>query len=305
MMKKNPYQRFVEPAFGLLPGPLERVAILFVVGLLVGVGVSRVGSFVSVRLPPEHMQSDSQFIYSFNSTGILNETGSMEESPSPYWWVDSGGQLIVGGGTGSTMMGYAPAGSYWRALYQNDNPEDTDEGAHPQNIFRLVTKSTWENFAAQADFFIAKDNFSSSTNRNASNGLLLMSRYADAGQTLYYAGIRVDGTAVIKKKYKGTYYTMAQQQVFPGAYQGDQDSQNLLPHGEWISLRSEVSTLADGSVEVKLFTKLPTDPGWSEVLDAADSGQYDGTPPISAAGFAGIRTDFMDVEFQNYKLEKL
>ena len=39
---------------------------------------------------------------------------------------------------------------------------------------------------------VEADHFSTSPNRNSSNGVLLMSRYSDSGDTLYYAGMRVD-----------------------------------------------------------------------------------------------------------------
>jgi len=38
------------------------------------------------------------------------------------------------------------------------------------------------------------------------------------------------------------------------------------------------------------------------LLEAVDTGAVGG-PPINQAGFAGIRTDFMDVEFDRLVLE--
>jgi hypothetical protein len=247
----------------------------------------------------------SPFIYSFNVPGTLQESGSMDASASPYWWLDSGGYFIVGNNTGETVQGALPAADPWRIAYAGSNPTDTDQGAHPQNIFRLVTRSTWDNVREQMGFYIAADNLSSSPNRNESNGLLLMSRYTGDGQTLYYAGIRVDGTAVIKKKYHGTYYTMAQKPVFSGAYTGTGAGANLLPHGEWIALRSDTRTNADGSVTVTLSMQLQGG-DWVELLSANDTGKNFGdTPPILGPGYMGIRTDFMDVRFEGFSLENL
>ncbi|TSC85556.1 MAG: hypothetical protein G01um10148_942 [Parcubacteria group bacterium Gr01-1014_8] len=134
--------------------------------------------------------------------------------------------------------------------------------------------------------------------------ILLMSRYIDK-DTLYYAGIRVDGTAVIKKKYKGTYYTMAQKQIFAGSYvQGEKI--NMLPHQTWIGLRVENVRNADGSITINLFMQKSGETTWKKLLEAKDDGRvFGGTPPIIEAGRAGVRTDFMDVSFESFRIEAL
>ncbi|HWO07542.1 MAG TPA: hypothetical protein VNM40_03070 [Candidatus Paceibacterota bacterium] len=240
----------------------------------------------------------SSLDYQFKVDGTLRETGSMNESSSPYWWLNSGGALILDNGIGMTYQGTVPTIDRWRGLYANNNPTDTDNGTHPQNLFRLVSRSTWENVRAEASYKITRDNFSSSPNRNASNGLLLMSRYKD-GNTLYYAGVRVDGTAVIKKKHNGTYTTLAQKKLYAGSY-SDGGTTNLLPHGSWLSLRSETVTNGDGSVTVRLYVKNPGESSFSKVLEARDSSN-----PITGSGHIGIRTDFMDVQFDNVKATKI
>jgi len=255
--------------------------------------------------PPRHVAAVSivsPFVYTFKSTGVLNEAPNMEESTSPYWWLNSGGQFSIEGGFGNTMLGDAPLWSYWRLLYALTNPTDTDLGAHPQNIFRLVSRSTWENVRMEAQFKILKDNWSTSPNRNASNGLLLMNRYVN-DDTLYYAGIRVDGLAVIKKKYRGAYYTMAQKKEFAGTYvTGERIS--MLPHQSWIGLRSETKTEADGSVTIRLYMER-RDGTWKKLLEARDSGEYGGTAPIIGAHLVGMRTDFMDVSFDTVRIETI
>ncbi len=279
--------------------------LIFVIGLLVGVALASATGALTTNSTSNTTLVGSTFNYLFNSVGDLSETGSMVDSTSPYWWLNSGGRLSINGTYGATIKGATSATDPWRLAYAANNPVDTDQGAHPQNLFRLVTKSTWQNVSAQAQFMISSDHFSSSPNRNASNGLLLMNRYADQGQTLYYTGIRVDGTAVIKKKYKGTYYTMAQKAVFPGTYGTPASNHNLLPHNEWVSLKSEVVNNANGGVTVDLYMKRANETSWTKLLEATDNGQYGGTAPITAAGYEGIRTDFMDVEFNNYHLEKI
>lgn len=251
----------------------------------------------------------SPFNYVFKVPGVLNEAGSMGESTSPYWWVNSGGELILTGGVGETMQGDAPALNRWRIAYAFSNPIDTDGGAHPQNLFRLITRSSWNDLEETAQFYIAKDNVSASPNRNQSNGLLLMSRYTGDGQTLYYMGIRVDGTAVIKKKYHGTYYTLAQKTIFPGTYAiapSAGTSQNLLPHGTWIGLRGDTVTNQDGSVSLTL--SMQTAGGqWVQLLSTTDAGgaSVGYTRPITGASYAGIRTDFMDVRIDSYQAKTI
>ncbi|MEY4747517.1 MAG: hypothetical protein RLZZ416_566 [Candidatus Parcubacteria bacterium] len=250
----------------------------------------------------------SPFVYSWNSGGVLYEAGSIGQSTSPYWWVNSGAKLIIQNDAGQTIHGSLGALDLWRITYSLSNPVDTDNGYHPQNIFRLVSRSSWGNVRVTVPFKIDADNFSASPNRNASNGLLLMSRYGDNGDTLYYAGIRVDGGAVIKKKYRGTYYTLAQQKIFPGSYAitpSSTTSRDLLPHGEWITLRSDTISNADGSVTIRLFMQREGF-AWTKILETKDTGASAGnTVPIKSAGYSGIRTDFMDVRFGTIRIETI
>jgi len=267
-------------------------------------------AFVQTQKPPPTLPPvpaapvDSKFLYSFSTDGILEEAFPVSESKSPYWWLNSGGELIIAGGVGETIQGELMKSNPWYEEYKDTNPIDTDGGVHPQNLLRLVSRSSWENVRLEASYFIAKDDLSDSPNRNESNGLLLMSRYGADGQTLYYAGIRVDGTAVIKKKYNGTYYTMDQKQVFPGTYDRDK-SPDLLPHGEWIRLRSDTVTEKDGSVTIQLSQQDPETKKWELILSANDNSQYDNTPSITGEAPIGLRTDFMDVKFDDILMQAL
>src|SRR3989338_7741228 len=143
------------------------------------------------------------FFDSFSTSGSLEEGGSIYESTSPDWWVNSGGRMISSFGNGKTVQNELATIDKSYKAYLISNPIDTDLGFHPQNIFRLVQLGAWSNMSQQAYFKINKLNVSESTNRNASNGLLLFNRY-QSGDNLYYTGLRVDGAAVIKKKINGT-----------------------------------------------------------------------------------------------------
>lgn len=240
----------------------------------------------------------SPFLYRFHVPGTLEEAGDMDSSSSPYFWLNSGAKLLIKDNVGMTAQGELSLLEKWRRLYVAANPLDTDGGYHPQNIFRLVTRQKWQDVSQEAYFRIRKDNLSPSPNRNQSNGLLLMSRYQDSA-TLYYAGVRVDGRAVIKKKYHGTYSTLALKPIFPGTYDRTTNP-NLIPAGEWIGLKSATKNNPDGTVTITLLMDRGHKGVWTSVLKAVDNAQTYG-PAIAAAGCGGIRTDFMDVEFDDYR----
>jgi len=286
------------------------------VRILIGVSVVALITILLIQSPMQRQAApvttpavpaadvDAQLLYTFNVDGRLAEAAPASDTKSPYWWLNSGGELIIKDGVGETIQGDLPKSDPWYKEYADTNPDDTDGGLHPQNLLRLVSRSTWNNVRVEASYYIAKDNLDDSANRNESNGLLLMSRYSDDGQTLYYAGIRVDGTAVIKKKFEGTYYTMDQKQIFPGTYDREKDP-NILPHDTWIRLRSETTTAANGDVTVKLFMRDAKTHAWKLLLSAKDDGQYDGTAPITGTHPIGLRTDFMDVKFDDILMQKL
>ena len=190
--------------------------------------------------------------YQFSVAGTVNETSGMGDSSSPYWWVNSGGALSLQNGSGMTMQGNAPIGSVWQRAYAAANPLDTDGGLHPQNIFRLVTRSQWQNLEQQVKFKINRLQLSASPNRNASNGVLLFNRYLDSNN-LYYVGVRVDGAAVIKKKYQGRYYTMAYSSIFSGTVYDRVTSPNRIPVNTWMGMKSVIKNNANGTVMIQLF----------------------------------------------------
>jgi hypothetical protein len=235
------------------------------------------------------------FTENFEKNFALTETGSMSTSANPSWWLNSGGYLFSKDGIGQTVQGDLPKTDPWYLKYQRSNPTDTDNGLHPQNIFRLLTRTKWKNLEQQSYFRITKDNLSKSPERYGTNGLQLMNRYVDENNS-YFTSIRVDGTAVIKKKKNGTYYTLAQKKIFPGTY-SRATSPNLLPHNTWVGLKSAVTNNSDGTVSIKLFIDKDNSGKWSLIFDIKDTSRT-----ITSAGYAGIRTDFMDVQFDRYSI---
>lgn len=233
----------------------------------------------------------------------LNETGKMSESASSDWWLNSGGYFYYRKGTGRTFQNLVRKSNKWHKKYNQNNPKDTDKGAHPQNIFRLVTRSKWENLTQQVYFNVKRNNLSKSKNRNESNGILLFNRYQD-GDNLYYTGVRVDGRAVIKKKLDGKYYTLGLKRIIKGKYDR-KNKPNLLPRHSWFGIKSEVITNSDDTVTINLYTDENRSGNWTLVLTAVDDNQSYGGAAITSEGYGGLRTDFMDVEFDEYKIEEV
>lgn len=256
-----------------------------------------------IQKPAMDISNTSVYYYTFNSPGILYETGKMDESRSVYWWLNSGAQMIIENGIGKTLHGDLPVDYNWRVYYENDNPVDTDSGYRPQNIFRLLTRKKWENFQEEMFFRIDADNLSQSPNRDGHNGLLLMLRFKD-GDNLYYAGLRTDGRAIIKKKKNGEYHVLAYEPIFSGVFNRETNP-SLLPKNQWIGIRSQIITGTGNTVNIKLFIKLEQDKDWRKILEAKDDAKTYGGSAILGEGYAGARTDFMDVSFKDFKIKEL
>jgi hypothetical protein len=236
------------------------------------------------------------FADAFDVALAVEEAGSPSESASAGWWVSSGGRFVNAGGLGMTLQGILPERDRWRLAYAASNPVDTENGCRPQNIFRLVTRRRWKDFEQTVFFRIRRVNLTDSPNRAGHNGVFLLHRYAD-GDNLYYAGIRVDGTAVVKRKKGGVYATLASARVYSGSYDRLRNP-NLIPLDCWIGLKTSVAGRPGGGVSIRLEVNDPAAArGWTRVIEVVD-------PPgseILTAGHAGIRTDFLDVELEGYQ----
>ncbi len=264
---------------------MKKFILIFVIFLLIG--------FLSV------------FFYkkqTLKTVTILEEAGSSEESVNFFWWLNSGGLMTLNDNGGETVQGKLPDNNKWRALYLKVNPEDTDEGFRPQNIFRLLTKNKFQNFTEEARFVINQYNLSDSSNRDQSNAVLLFGRYENS-DNLYYAGIRVDGYSVIKKKVKGEYFVVDERLVFNSVESYDRkDNPNLLPINTPITLKLVVEDRKN-TVHLKLFTMIGDEADFKLIAEGDDIGQYGGLP-LQNNGSVGIRTDFMDIKFSNFSVKQ-
>jgi hypothetical protein len=232
------------------------------------------------------------------SPPVISETSKMGDSLDPHWWLSSGAYIYRTGGVASTVQGKLAETDRFRLLYADSNPEDTDNGYRPQNLIRFVTRDKFKNFTQQVFFNIEQINTSESSNRNQSNGVLLFNRYQDSNN-LYYVGIRVDGCAVIKKKLDSEYYILKSVVVYPGHYNRD-TLPNLLPTKRWIGLKTVVADNASGNVDITMYLNdNQLGSGWIKVLQVEDTGSD--AERIFNEGYAGIRSDFMDVRFDRYE----
>ncbi len=159
-------------------------------------------------------------------------------------------------------------------------------------------------------FRIKKINLTESPQRNASNGVLFFLRYMDK-DNLYYAGLRVDGFAVIKKKAGSLedYHTLATKRIYAGEYdRNNSEKSNLLPLNKWIGIRARVFNLQDGGVHIEFWIDKPKDDreavgNWEKVIEAEDHGEFGGV--YNEEGRSGIRTDFLDGEFHSFQVTNL
>jgi hypothetical protein len=245
------------------------------------------------------------FLEDFSTNYSVVESDNLQDSTSPGWWLGSGAYFYSTDGISSTILGPLDAKDPWRKTYSTSNPEDTDDGYYPQNIFRLVLlRHKWLNFQQELSFKIINSNLSKSWNRNSSNGVFFFNRFQDENN-LYYSGIRVDGAAVIKKKYKGVYYDLALKQFYKNETYDRETNPNLIPEQKWFGLRSEINTNSDNTVTIKLYIDKDGTGNWILAAQGKDDGESHGGKAILDEGYAGIRTDFMDVQFDNYKVTKV
>ncbi|MDP3963129.1 MAG: hypothetical protein Q8Q39_01395 [bacterium] len=279
-----------------------RMAQMMPLALIMGLGVQLVLPLISAGIKTTFastLASAPAFTYPFTSNGILRETSAKNDSTSPYWWLQSGGLLTISGGAGNTIQGDLSAADPLRIAYAKKTPGLSDNGFHPQNLFKLLTKSAWENGSQQITATISGQNLYAADNVHPWNALSLISRYRDS-TTFYLASLRMDGTAVIKKKTANQYYTLASSKVLAGTYDSIANP-SLLPEDKPIVLRSDTETAADGSVTIRFYVDIGKTGSWKLAAEAHDTGSAGGSP-ITGAGLNGIFGDFMDIRMDDYAI---
>ncbi len=265
--------------------------------LLQLVRISWVVIFLSTASLPASATSDTNN-FRGTSSSIITETNDMNESLDLHWWLSSGAYIYRTGRMLSTIQGKLADNDRFRLLYAASNPIDTDNGYRPQNILRLVTRTKFKDFTQQFFFTIKNINTSESPNRNQSNGVFLFNRYQDSNN-LYYLGIRVDGYAVVKKKLNGVYNTLKSVAVYQGSYNRD-SLPNMLPINRKIGIRTVIANNANGNVDIMIYLNdNQLGSGWTKILQVEDTGID--VERILNEGYAGIRSDFMDIQIDDYE----
>lgn len=254
-----------------------------------------VSILTSDEAPPPEDASDP-WLYTFNATGTLYEAASPEESSSQSWWLDSGGKLEIGHDIGQTIEGALPAEDDWYKLYAQDNALDTDGGRFPQNLFRLISRFPIGDADVSVKFRIDAVHMTVTPNRGEWSGVFIMNRYIDS-DNLYYAGIRQDGHAVIKKKRHGVYYTLAETPLWTDGEAYDSDTNpNLIPGKKWMRMMFRTEETR-GGVALSFYIDEDGTGEWKKILTAQDNGA--GDTPITGPGHIGLRADYMDVSFDD------
>jgi hypothetical protein len=219
--------------------------------------------------------------------------------------VNSGAIFVVDNGLARTASGPIYQLKKWQELYAADDPVDTDGGWYPQNIFRLINSSSNLNTKQEVYFNVERYRLSESPNRNMTNGVFVFTRYIDS-QNLYLAGLRVDGTAVIKRKLNGIYQTLATVPFANSSLYDSKINPNLLPTGKWIGMALESKNNSDGTVGIKFTVDLNDGKGWRVMLETTDNpAAISHGTTLLKPGRGGIRTDFLDINFKHYKLQAL
>lgn len=267
---------------------------LSVVPLLLGMVVT--ATFLIPGLTTDVSHADSHQDW-------LLEASRERESDDSEWWLRSGGRVLLDGDGFSTVHGALESEDVMRVRYGRYSSEVTDNGYHPQNVFKLQSRDELENLQQELTATIDAVNLYNAENVHPWNGLSLISRRQDS-QNYYFAEVRMDGKAVIKRAHDGSYTTLASEQVFEGEYDA-LERPNLLPIGAEFSINSTTVTQESGSVELAISLDIDSDGDVDEEVTAIDDGSaYDGTP-ITEAGTYGVYSDYMDVHATQYDVTEM
>jgi hypothetical protein len=253
------------------------------------------------NLTAKPAEASGSLSYQFSTDGRLYEASTMSESSSPYWWLNSGAYLDISGGVGKTVQGSLPSADKYRLEYFSSDTVSTDNGYHPQNIFSLYTRQKWGSSDQQVYVKINAVNLSNTANRYPWNAVSLVSRKQDNGD-FYYVELRMDGYGAVKKRAAGINYTLSSLKLFPGTYSSTTNP-NLIPKSTLIGIRQKTTTLSNGTVQVQLFADTAGNGSWKLVAEANDNGSKGRI--ISAQGYSGLLSDFMDLQIDNFKINDI
>ena len=238
------------------------------------------------------------FWYDFRVSGTLYEA-TEGQSGSAYWWLKSGGRLVLSNSIGMTLQGALPLSDPLRQKYALSLKIQSDNGYHPQNSFQLFLRKQLTNVVEEIYVQKRADNLTNTLNRAPWNGVSLFLRYVD-DDNYYFGSIRADGYVTIRKRVSGTYTTLLQKKVLAGTY-NSLNSPNLMPNSGWIGLRFSVNTDTSGLPKLGLWTDIGRTGAWTLVGEVTDNQTMFG-PVITLEGMLGVRSDFMDLYMDDFRL---
>jgi hypothetical protein len=239
--------------------------------------------------------ANQKLIENFSINSRVSEKSTPEQSNNPHWWAKSGGEMIISNGTGKTIQGNLKKNNYWAKVYSKSNPVDTNNGQQPQNVFMALTRSEWTNGEYQTYFKSNRYNAINSPNRTSESGMALLARYTD-DNNYYRVGFSADGNIILIKRVNGTNYTLSKNTYFAGNYT---ETSSLIPRGYWYGIRAVFENVSSTSVKISVYAD-KTGGQWQLVNELIDSGTLG--KPIVSKGLAGIKTDFMDAEFDGFQI---
>lgn len=262
-------------------------ALLAITATVAALGASAVGANAA--------SFGSSFLYAFSDPGVLVEAPSAAQSTSPYFWLKSGAELVIENGRGATIQGTLDSANPWSKTYASRMTVQSDNGAHPQNAFFMLTRATAQNVVAQAYFDRTADNFDIAGNRRPYNHEAVIARYQD-DNNYYFASVRADGDIDIKKKVNGAFVTLGEAKLFPGAWNASTNP-DLIPLNRWVGLKLSVTDTSAGP-KLELYTDVGWTNTWTLALSATDASNA-----IASAGAVGIESNYGDVIFDNFLVQ--
>lgn len=231
------------------------------------------------------------FTYHFTSQAVVNETATMATSSSPYFWVASGGQFIITNVANIPNPDLLSAGIYLGATIQG--PSAATVTAYQQNDFRLIERFMRTNIMQEVHFNLRHINMAETPSRDADKGIFVYARYYDVSNH-YYAGITLDGRAVIRIVTNGVMKTLASTPLYmaDGGYDRDTNP-NVIPGKKWIGLSTHAD-LVGGKMHLSLDVGSIDSGRW--IWGAMFTSIVDSNPPVVLRGpcYGGIRSDYFD-----------
>lgn len=234
------------------------------------------------------------------TNGGLQEADQERLSDSNEWWLEAGGLVHITDTGFKTLHGPVADDNQMRLKYAEYSSRVSDNGYHPQNSFRLYNRNSAENKHQEMTATVDADNLYNRDNVQPWNGLSQVMRFQDSDD-YYFAEIRMDGKAVIKRVHDGLFTTLAAEKIFPGEYDA-MENHNLIPLNTPIHMTSDITTTDDGNVEITFTVDVENDGNVEGQLSVVDDGSRYANDPLTKSGKSGVYSDYMEMTVTDYSV---